>query len=266
MVAGMDAIATSGLDGVIALGSMGEFYTVSAKEFDQLVDTISDKAPSQLATVVGCSYQNTEECLRRVQYAQERGIDAAMVMPPYYLNVNQEEALEHYRIIDEKSDRIQIMAYNFPPASRFNITPEFWEKLVKFESITAVKESHGDLFHITRVIKEYGGRISVFAGSEGWFFPMSVLGSKSLVSIFGYALPALVKKFYDTCRSGNKEDALRMHNKFVDAMWFIDTYNEVAWLKALSEICGRNVGPPRPPYSKLDPVHYSSLETWVKSL
>lgn len=251
------------VDGVVALGSMGEFYAVNRTEFERIAKTIISAASGRLTTVIGCSFQNLGECLYRTKYAEDTGFDGAMIMPPYYLNVNSEEALKHYQAVDRTSRKIQIMAYNFPPASKFNINPEFWKKLVTLDSVKAVKESNGDLFHITRVLSEFGDRVNVFAGSEAWLLPMSCLGAKGVVSIFGSSLPEYVRRFYDACFGKNISVSARMHKSFVEASWFIDLYNEVAWLKDLNEICGWKVGAPRPPYSRLSRKQHELLKAWV---
>ena len=158
------------------------------------------------------------------------------------------------------------MVYNFPPASKINITPELWDDLISLNSIKAVKESNGDLNHITRILTKHRNRVNVFAGSEMWTLPMSLLGSKGVVSIFGPGLPKFVVNFYKNCINKNLDDAIIMHRLFVESGFFINTNNEVGWLKALAEICGQNSGHPRFPYSPLSNEEYELLSDWVSSL
>jgi len=260
----IDFLTDSGVHGVIALGSMGEFFQVSSEEFRRVVDTVTDAASGKLACTIGCSYQNSAESVRRTRYAEDAGADGAMIMVPYYLPLTPEEAFEHYRIIDESVEEIQIMVYNFPPASRVNITPELWERLVTLNSIKAVKESNSDIFHVTRLLSRFKSRISVLAGSEAWLLPESLLGARGVTSIFGVGLPELVLEFYNACGGHDFDKAITMHNSFVEASWFINPYNEVAWLKALAELCGRKAGPPMPPYSALGEVERDLLRRWLE--
>lgn len=259
-------LSDSGVQGVIALGSMGEFYSVTSKEFDNVVDVVVDSTRDKIASVIGCSYQNFNECVRRTKYAENAGADGAMVMPSYYLDVNLNEAFNFYQVLDQSISDIQIMVYNFPPASKINITPELWDDLISLNSIKAVKESNGDLNHITRILTKHRNRVNVFAGSEMWTLPMSLLGSKGVVSIFGPGLPKFVVNFYKNCINKNLDDAIIMHRLFVEAGFFINTNNEVGWLKALAEICGQNSGHPRFPYSPLSNEEYELLSDWVSSL
>jgi len=256
-------LADAGVHGVIALGSTGEFFQLSAVEFDKVVDATVKAAAGDLACTIGCSYQNLAECVRRMKYAEKAGADGAMIMVPYYLPVTQEAALDFYRRVDEQADGIQVMVYNFPPASRINIAPETWEELLKLPSIKAVKESNSDIFHVSRVLSRVRSRVNVLAGSEAWMLPETPLGAVGVTSIFGTGLPELVLEFYEACRRGDYKKAVPMHTAFAEASWFITPFNEVAWVKGLAEICGRKAGPPRPPYAKLGPEETKFLKKWA---
>jgi 4-hydroxy-tetrahydrodipicolinate synthase len=256
-------VIDGGVDGVIALGSTGEFFQLSAAEFDKVVDATVAAVGGEVAVTVGCSYQNQAECLRRARYAERAGADGAMIMVPYYLPVSPEATLSFYKSVDESLDGLQVMVYNFPPASRVNIAPELWEDLLHLDSIRAVKESNSDIFHVSRVLSRVKSRVNVLAGSEAWMLPETPLGAVGVTSIFGTGLPELVVSFYRACQKNDFAKAVPMHTAFAEASWFITPYNEVAWVKRMAEICGRKAGPPRPPYEPLGPKETKFLRAWV---
>ena len=253
----------AGVQGIIALGSTGEFFQLSDSEFNEVVDNVVDAVDGKIACTIGCSFQNLPESIRRTEYAESAGADAAMVMVPYYLPVSQEAALKFYQNLDRAVKDILIMAYNFPPASRINLAPELWEELLKLPSIRAIKESNSDIFHVSRVLNRISSKVTVLAGSEAWLLPESQLGAKGVTSIFGTGLPELVLEHYRACKGGDMKRAVPLHMAFAEASWFITPYNEVAWVKGLAGICGRPAGPPRPPYEPLSSVHQRFLRRWV---
>jgi 4-hydroxy-tetrahydrodipicolinate synthase len=253
----------AGVHGVIALGSTGEFFQLSSSEFDQVVDQVVEAVDGKIACTIGCSYQNLPEAVRRTKHAEDAGADAAMLMVPYYLPVSQEEALKFYQELDRAVKDMQIMAYNFPPASRINLPPELWEELLKLPSIRAVKESNSDIFHVSRVLSRIASKVNVLAGSEAWLLPEFPLGAKGVTSIFGTGLPEMVLEHYRACKAGDLKKAVPLHNAFAEASWFITPFNEVAWVKGLASICGRPAGPPRPPYEPLSSDHTKFLKEWV---
>jgi len=263
----VDFLARSGVHGFIAFGCMGEFYAPSEQEFNDCVDVAVDAAAGRLAVVIGTTFQNTKECLRRTRYAERAGADGVMIAPTYVINPTAEAVFEHYRAVNEVADEIQIMAYNYPPLPRgFNMTPEFWDRLLELEHIKALKESNGDVWHRTTVLTKIADRINVFSGGEGWLFGDVLLGGKGLVSLFGIGIPQAVLQLYDACQERHLDRAIPLHRKFTQMCSYITAENEVAFLKATAEIGGQRAGRPRSPYQPLELAVRQKLEQFLNDM
>lgn len=247
----IEAYEAAGFDGFIALGCMGEFFATSEKEFNKIVD-VTVEASEKIACVIGTMWQSANECLRRTKYAEDAGADGAMLGAPYLIPCLEENVYEHFRRVDEQVECIQIMAYNNPFSFRFNMTPEFWEKLLKLESIKALKESNGDTFHRMSVVKRIGGRINVFSGMEPWLVGDVLNGGNSLVSLCGPATAKGAIAYYNACVSRDFEKAVPLAHGFLDMLVDCTANNEHAWLKAAAELGGHKAGPPRSPYSSIN--------------
>jgi len=264
--ANLQFLNEAGVQGFIAFGCMGEFYAPSEEEFNKFVDVAVDSA-GKLASVFGATFQNTKESIRRAKYAEDAGADGVMIASPYVINPTLEVAYEHYRLINEAVDEIQIMAYNYPPLTRgLNMTPEFWDKLLTLDRIKAVKESNTDIIHRCRLLYKIADKINVFSGGEGWFFPDGILGAKGIVSLFGMAVPKQVLALYKACRDKDIDKAVKLHKKFVEAQNLITAENEVAFLKATTELGGNKAGPPRAPYPPLDKETYEKLKRLLEEI
>lgn len=263
----VDFLARSGVPGLIAFGCMGEFYAPSEAEFNEVVDTAVQAASGRLAVVVGTTFQNAKECIRRTKYAERAGADGVMIAPPYVINPTAEVVLEHYRAVNEAVDEIQIMAYNYPPLPRgFNMTPDFWDRLLEFEHIKALKESNGDVWHRANVLTKIADRINVFSGGEGWLFSDVLLGAKGIVSLFGIAVPKAVLALFNACIERDLDTAIPLYRKFTELCAYITGENEVAFLKATAEIGGQKAGRPRAPYTPLDPGVRKIAEKYLQEL
>jgi 4-hydroxy-tetrahydrodipicolinate synthase len=256
----------SHIPGFIAFGSMGEFYAVSEQEFNTVVDTAMENADG-LVAVIGATFQNTAESIRRTKYAEDAGADGVMIAPPYVIGIDADTVFKHYRAINNASKEIQIMVYNYPPLPNINIGPEIWDKLLTLERIKAVKDSNGDVYHRTVILNKISRKINFFSGCEAWFLFDAMMGAKGIVSVFGASIPKTVMEFYNQCRNGEWAKALDWHYKFVDACYTISATNEVAWLKAAAELGGRKAGPPRPPYDNqpLDAAVRDKLKKLIES-
>ena len=261
-IAGYEA---AGFDGYVAFGCMGEFYAPSDEEWKKFVDVATD-ATKKIASVFGTTFQNTAECIRRTKYAEDAGADGVMIGPPYVIPATFDAALDHFRRVNDSVDEIQIMAYNNPGSFRFNMTPEFWDELMKLDRIKAVKESNGEVVHRTRVVGRISKRINVFPGGENWLLGDSLLGANGIVSVVGPGTPQATLAFFKACMKQDLKTAVPFHLKFTELFRDLNSENEVAWFKACAELGGFKAGPPRAPYAPLNPSIRERLSSGLKEL
>jgi dihydrodipicolinate synthase/N-acetylneuraminate lyase len=240
-----------GVQGYVSFGCMGEFYGLSFEEFKQVVDVARNET-KQIACVFGATFHNTAECIARVRYAEDAGADGVMLGLPYLIPCTEEEAFTHFRAVNDAAKEIQIMLYNNPFSFRFNISAEFWERLMELDRIKAVKESSYDVLHRSRVVSKISRRINVFAGGEFWLLSDSLLGANGLVSMAGPGVPRAALELFDACMKKDLKRAIQYHEKFANLFRNLTAENEVAWLKACAEFGGLAAGPPRLPYLPLD--------------
>jgi len=263
----VDFLARSGVQGLVAFGCMGEFYAPSNEEYERAVEIAVQAADGRIAVVVGTTFQNTRECIRRTLFAERVGADGVMIAAPYVINLTREAALTHFRAVNAAIGEIQILLYNYPPLARgFNITPELWDYLLELEHVKAVKESNGDTWHRTNVLTKIGDRINVFSGGEGWLFNDLLLGGKGIVSLFGIAVPRAVLALFEACQARDLDRAIPLYRKFTQLCSYITLENEVAALKATAEIGGHRAGPPRTPYQPLDQATCEVFERHLTEL
>jgi len=259
------AYEEAGFDGFVAFGCMGEFYASNLEEFKKVVDAAVD-ASRRIACVFGTTFHNTRECVERTRYAQDAGADGVMTGVPYLIPCTPEAAYEHFRQMNDAADEVQIMAYNNPYSFRFNMTPEFWDRLMTLDRVTAVKESNGDVVHRTNVVGHISRRINVFSGGENWLLGDSLVGGNGLVSVVGPGAPRATLEFFRACMKKDLELAVPYHLRFTRLYDEQTAANEVAWEKACAEIGGFKAGPPRAPYAALDPAVRERLARGLKEL
>lgn len=245
------AYEDAGVQGYVSFGCMGEFYALNFSEFKQVVDAARDET-KRIACVFGTTFHNTKECLERTKYARDAGADGVMVGLPYLIPCTEEAAFSHFQAVNDVAGDLQIMLYNNPFSFRFNITAEFWDRLMNLDRVKAVKESSYDVLHRSRVVSRISGRINVFSGGEFWLLADSLLGANGLVSMAGPGIPAAVMELFSSCMKRDLKKALPLHIKFANLFRNLTAENEVAWLKACAEFGGIAAGPPRAPYSSLD--------------
>lgn len=245
------AYEEAGVQGYISFGCMGEFYALNFDEFKMVVDAARDET-KKIACVFGTTFHNTKECIERTKYAENAGVDGVMVGLPYLIPCTEEAAFSHFQAVNEAANDVQIMLYNNPFSFRFNISAEFWDRLMELDRVKAVKESSFDVLHRSRVVSRISARINVFSGGEFWLLGDSLLGANGIVSMAGPGVPKAVMQLFDACMKRDLKRALPYHAKFANLFRNLTSENEVAWLKACAEFGGLVAGPPRAPYLPLD--------------
>jgi 4-hydroxy-tetrahydrodipicolinate synthase len=263
----IDFLVRSGVHGTVMFGCMGEFYAPTEEEYKKCVEVAVQAAAGRIAVVVGTTWQNTRECVRRTQFCEKVGADGVMIAAPYAINLTKEAVLEHYQTVNRSIDEIQIMVYNYPPLARgFNITPDIWDYLLEQEHIKALKESNGDSWHRTRIHTKLADKINIFPGGEAWMFSDFLMGAKGVVSLFGITIPQTVLAFYNALLTRDLVKALPLAKKFTELSSYITLENEVAALKATAEIGCRKAGRPISPYQPLQPEVRVIFEKYLAEL
>jgi len=267
LASNIEFLAQSGVQGTVMFGCMGEFYAPSNEEFDKCVEVGVQAAAGRIAVVVGATWQNTHECIRRAKVCEKAGADGVMIAAPYTISPTKEVVLNHFREINKAVDEIQIMFYNYPPLARgFNASPEFWDYLLEFEHITALKESNGDTWHRTMICDKLSGKINIFPGGEPWMFSDLLMGAKGVVSLFGIAIPKVVLAYFNYLKAKDLDKSLPLARKFTELSSYITLENEVAALKATAEIGGQKAGNPRIPYTPLEPELFAKFSDLLNEL
>jgi len=255
----------AGVQGYVSFGCMGEFYALNFDEFKQVVDVARNET-RKIACVFGTTFHNTRECIIRTKYAEDAGADGVMVGLPYLIPCTEEAAYAHFRAVNDAANDTQIMLYNNPFSFRFNITAEFWDRLMELDRIKAVKESNNEVLHRSRVVSRISKRINVFPGGENWLFGDSLLGANGIVSMAGPGVPKATLEFFDACMKRDIKRAIPYHVKFSNLFRNLTSENEVAWLKACAGFNGLSAGPPRAPYPPLDPASREVLWAELREL
>ena len=155
----------NGVDGIVALGSLGEAATLTFDEKVAILKTLS-KVMGGKPLVAGIASLSTAEGIALVKEAEKAGCSGAMVLPPYVYSTDWREMKAHVSAIIGAT-RLSCMLYNNPPAYKTDfLAPHVAELADQHPNLHAVKESSGDARRVTAVKALCGERISVFAGLD----------------------------------------------------------------------------------------------------
>lgn len=270
-----------GVPGIIALGTTGEFLTISDAERREIVSTYVTHIDGRIPVIVGTMNAYTPNAVRYSREAEAQGADGLMILPPYYYTPTDDEIFRYYEAIDSAIS-IPVMLYNNPVTSNVDMSAELVARLCDaFESVQYIKESSQDVARVRDVIDASGGRMKVYAGER--VVDSYLLGAIGYVNPYGNYIPRSSYRIFELLEEGRIEDA-RGIQKLIDAIDHIiaaghPTYGHQCYSKALAAVAGHPVGDVRPPLTRFDQlgdegrerverirVHMAELEALMDSI
>jgi 4-hydroxy-tetrahydrodipicolinate synthase len=254
-----------GIDGIVPLGTTGETPTLDEEEEEKLIKIAVETAKGKIPVIVGTGSNDTKHMVLYTERAKRLGVDAALVVTPYYNKPNDEGLFRHFEAA--AATGIPVIVYNIASRTGKNITTPLMEKISRIPGIIGVKEASGDINQMGDVLREIaaprraeGKTFQVLSGDDGLTLPLMALGGDGVISVISNVVPAKVKALVSACLAGDFDKARKIHFEllpFTKAA-FIETNpipvkQAVAWL-------GLPSGPTRLPLGKLSAASETVLK------
>ena len=250
---------TGGVHGIFALGSAGEFAALSDDAKIKVMETVVEEVAGKAPVIAGTGDAGSKRALENTKIAQKIGVDAAVLVPPYYFLVpGQEEIYNFYREIADAVD-IPIVIYNNPALTKIMVGLETVVKLADHQKIVAIKDSSSNFVHFQRLLFSLKGRgdFKIFQGDEDLIAASVLLGADGAVSALANLVPQLCVSLYQAAHRRDIEKALELQGKLTN---FFGIYGEegktwTAGLKyalKLIGLCGETVTRPFLPLNEME--------------
>ncbi len=236
---------TSGIHGLVPLGSTGEFLSLTDAEKSEVAKTVIETAAGRVPVLVGTGAENTADVIRYSREAEAMGADGVMIIPPFYSTPTEDELFEHYRQIGEAIS-IPIMIYNNPATANVDLTPRIVERLSRIDNVRYIKESTMDVTRIRDILELCGDRMTVFGGIMG--FESFLAGAEGWVAVGSNVMPREMADIFTLCADKNDIDGARaIYKQVLPVIRLVGGHRYVSASKAALAAMGRYVGEPRSP-------------------
>ena len=241
------------------VGTTGESPTLSHPEHQRVIAAVVEAAAGRIKVMAGTGSNSTEEALRLTRFAAETGVDAALVVAPYYNKPTQEGFFQHYKALAEQVD-LPICVYNIPGRAAKNIEPETIIRMAELRNITMVKEATGSMDQASAILAATD--LTVLSGDDSLTLPLMALGARGAVSVVGNVIPQDMISLIAAFESGNIEEARRWHCKlFPLCRDMLGLATNPIPIKAAMQMLGRDTGEMRLPLTPLEPDEEAKLRT-----
>ena len=262
----VDHNIAGGVHGVVACGSTGEFATMSSDERRRVVEVVVDQTAGRVPVVAQTGAVSTTEAIALSKHAAALGVDALMLVTPYYEALSMQETLHYLRRVASAVD-VPIMLYNLPAATGVNLEPAVVGQLAReVQNIKYIKDTSADMAQAGRLIHHHSDVISTFVGWDSLMLAALTEGAAGVMCGTANALAPQLVAVHDAIKLGDFAAARTMWNALYPLM---DTIMSSAFIQAVKATCaaiGLDVGVTREPLLPLDPNTQAAIARHVANL
>ncbi|UOE57212.1 4-hydroxy-tetrahydrodipicolinate synthase [Bacillus sp. CMF12] len=253
----------NGTDSLVIAGTTGESPTLTKEEKLALFKHTVKVADKRVPVIAGTGSNNTYESIELTKKAEQIGVDAIMIVAPYYNKPNQEGLYQHFKAIAE-STSLPVMVYNIPGRSSVNILPETIIRLSEISNIAAVKEASGDLNAMAKIIANTDDDFMLYSGDDGLTLPCMAIGGTGIVSVASHVIGNEMQEMITAYLNGENEKAAKIHQKILPIMEGLFAAPSPVPVKTALQLKGLDVGSVRLPMVPLTEQERSAVASLFK--
>jgi len=255
------ALLKSGSQGLIVSGTTGESPTLTKEEKLRLFAEV--RSVAKQGVVANTGNYSTRESIELTREAERVGVDAILLVVPYYNKPTQDGLFQHFKSIAQ-STSLPCIIYNVPSRTITNISADTVIRLSQIDNIVGIKEASGNLEQIARIVQGAKKDFLVYSGNDSDTLPILALGGYGVISVASHLVGNQIREMMDKFLGGKTEEAAQIHRNLlplVNALFIVS--NPIPVKYALNHI-GFNVGKLRLPLTEPDDKSKAAIESALK--
>ena len=258
------ALLSSGSDGVVLAATTGESPTLLKEEEGRLFSEVKSVVSGHGSLVAYTGSNSTAEALAATKKAEQIGVDACLLVVPYYNKPTQDGLYQHFITVAEATS-LPCILYNVPSRTVVNMTADTVIRLSQIDNIIGIKEASGNLAQISNIISGARDGFLVWSGNDGDILPLQAIGGYGVVSVVSHLVGKQLREMMESYLGGKAEAAARIHRHLmplINAMFIVA--NPIPLKYALNHI-GFRVGSPRLPLTEPDEKTAAAIRETLKN-
>ena len=260
-----DQIA-GGTDAIVVCGTTGEAATLSHEEHLDVIRHCVKVVNGRIPVVAGTGSNCTETAVYLSTEAEKMGVDAMLVVTPYYNKGTQKGLYEHYKIVAESVSK-PIIIYNVPSRTGCTIKPETIVKICKeIPNVVGVKDATGNISEVAHLAAMADGCVDIYSGNDDQIVPLLALGGIGVISVLSNCMPFETHEIASLCLENKYPEARAKANRLLEFtnMLFCDV-NPIPVKEALN-LMGFEVGECRLPLVKMEQEKIDKLKASMEKI
>ena len=200
-----------GSHGVVVNGTTAEPSSLTIPERCELVNVAVETVAKRIPVVAATGSQSLAETTELTEKATRVGVDALLIVTPYYIKPPQRGLIEYFVEVSSRTD-LPLMIYHIPGRTAVSITPATVAAIAeRVPNLVGLKHAANDLEFLTETLKLVGSEFRIFCGLEALSLPMLVIGAAGLMNAVGNLAPARVAALCAAVDRSDLSEARQLH-------------------------------------------------------
>jgi 4-hydroxy-tetrahydrodipicolinate synthase len=228
-----------GSDGLVVTGTTGESPTLTDDEKLELYAAAVDAVGDRATIIAGTGTYDTRHSVHLTERAHELGVDAFLVVTPYYSKPPQRAIVRHFQEIAAATDK-PVVAYNIPARVVIDIEPATMAELAEIDNVVAVKQAHDDLEEARFIAQET--RLDLYSGDDNITLDLLELGGVGVVSVIAHIWGEQMKRMIRLHAEGDAEGARAVNAELRPAYDLLKVTTNPIAIKTALNMLGHELG------------------------
>ncbi len=220
-----------GTHAIVAVGTTGESATLSVEEHLAVIKKVVDQVNGRVPVIAGTGANSTSEAVELTQAAKDAGVDACLLVTPYYNKPTQEGLFLHHQFIAQSVAIPQIL-YNVPGRTGVDMKNDTVLRIATVPNIIGIKDATGDLVRAKELIERAPAGFAVTSGDDATAVELILLGGKGDISVTANVVPKHIARMCELALAGKAEEARAINQRLLplhDAMFVESNPIPVKW-------------------------------------
>jgi 4-hydroxy-tetrahydrodipicolinate synthase len=217
----VERFVAAGVDGILILGSTGEFPHLTSDERKSFAEEMVKIAAGRVPLLVGVGSSGTTEAAELAHHAEDAGADAVVVVSPFYWKVGEEALFRHFAAVADAVS-LPVLIYNFPMLTGVNLSPSLVERMAReCSNVSGIKDTvteYSHVWNVLRGVKAERPDFRVFAGFEDLILPSMLAGGDGAICGLANVAPELFVSLVRAMQSGDLGEASELHRRVLSLM------------------------------------------------
>ncbi len=248
----------AGTDAIVAVGTTGESATLTVPEHTHVIKRVVDIVGKRTPVIAGTGANSTAEAIELTQHAVEAGVDACLLVTPYYNKPTQAGLVQHFMAIAEAVSIPQIL-YNVPGRTALDMLPQTTATLSKVSNIVGIKEAHGTVARIKELVEQCSDGFVIVTGDDATAMESMLAGAHGDISVTANVVPAQMHRMCMAAVEGNREAAQAEEDLISDLHQVLFQESNPIPVKWALHAMGKIGSGIRLPLTELDEQYHESI-------